>query len=476
MWSRRPYPGGVPRRSARQSTCAALDPRRCTMRIRTGGKAVALFAALAMIAAACGGDDATDEPEEPEEEAEEEPEEEAEESEEETEGEGESEASGDGLTVGYILPETGQLAFLGPPMISGVELALSEVNDAGGVLGSEVTLLSGDEAGDTGVAAEEALRLLASGVDAIVGAAATGMTLAIIDQVTGSGVVQCSPSNTGPGLTFYPDDGFYFRTAPSDALQGPVLAEQVIADGNATVAVAARADDYGQGLLDATVEAFEAQGGEVLYSDTYDPESQTFDSVVEDLVNAGADAHVVTAFAEGAAIVQGLIAAGVSPDAMYGADGIAGAAFAEEVDPNDPSVLDGMTFTAPSSQSSSDFDSKMDEFRPDLVDRLFSPQSYDCTNLIALSAAAAGSTDSGEIRDQMIAVTVGDNECGSYPECMEFVEAGESIAYQSAAGDALAFMEVREGSGEPSRGAYDVSRWVDGVFTLLDVRTGTVEQ
>jgi hypothetical protein len=75
---------------------------------------------------------------------------------------------------------------------------------------------------------------------------------------------------------------------------------------------------------------------------------------------------------------------------MYGADGIAGAAFAEEVDPSDPNVLDGMTFTAPSSQSTSDFDSKMDAFNPDLVDRLFSPQSYDCTNLIALSAAVAG--------------------------------------------------------------------------------------
>ncbi|MFO7959949.1 MAG: ABC transporter substrate-binding protein [Nitriliruptoraceae bacterium] len=442
------------------------------MRIRTGGKAVALFAALAMIAAACGGDDATDEPEDTveedtEEESEEEPEEEPEE---ETEEEEEAAPSGEGLTLGYILPETGDLAFLGPPMISGVELAVSEIEE----YGTDIDLLSGDEANDTGVAAEEASRLLAAGVDAIVGAAATGMTLAIIDQVTGAGVVQCSPSNTGPGLTEYPDSGFYFRTAPSDALQGPVLAEQVIADGNATMAIAARGDDYGQGLLDATVAAFEAQGGEVLYSDTYDPNAGTFDSVVEDLVNSGADAHVVVSFAEGGQIVQGLLAAGAPVDSLYGADGIAGAAFAEEVDPNDPNVLDGMTFTAPSSQSSSDFDSKMDEFRPDLVDRLFSPQSYDCTNLIALSAAVAGSTDSGDIRDEMIAVTVGDNECGSYPECMEFVEAGESIAYQSAAGDALAFMEVREGSGEPSRGAYDVSRWVDGEFTLLETVTGTV--
>ncbi len=443
------------------------------MRIRTGGKAVALFAAMAMIAAACA-DEADDTEEVVEEEVEEE-EEEAEEEEAEEPEETDEEAAGETeegvLNLAYILPETGQLAFLGPPMISGVELAVSEIEE----YGTEVTLASGDEAGDTGIAAEEASRLLAGGVDAIIGAAATGMTLAIIDQITGAGVVQCSPSNTGPGLTDYADGGFYFRTAPSDALQGPVLAEQVVADGNATLAVAARADDYGQGLLDATVEAFEAQGGEIVYADTYDPEAATFDSVVEDLVNSGADAHALIAFAEGAAIVQGLIAAGAPVESLYGADGIAGAAFAEEVDPNDPNVLDGMTFTAPSSQSTADYDAKLDEFAPDLVDRLFSPQSYDCVNIIALAAAAAGSTDSAEIRDQMIEVTVGDNECGSYAECMEFVEAGDSIAYQSAAGDALAFMEVREGSGEPSRGAYDVSRWVDGEFTLLDTVVGTVE-
>ncbi len=448
------------------------------MRIRTGGKAVALFAALAMIAAACGDDEAVEEVDDlvEETEEEEEPEEPAEEPEEEDAEEEEAEAAGDGLTVGYILPETGQLAFLGPPMISGVELAVSEINEAGGVLGSDISLLSGDEAGDTGIAAEEASRLLAAGVDAIVGAAATGMTLGIIDQVTGAGVVQCSPSNTGPGLTDYPDDGFYFRTAPSDALQGPVLAEQVIADGYTSVAIVARADDYGQGLLDATADALEAQGADVALRETYDPEAGTFDSVVEAAVNSGAEAYVVISFAEGGAIVQGLLGAGIATEEMYGADGIAGAAFAEEVDPSDPNVLDGMTFTAPSSQSTSDFDAKMDEFRPDLVDRLFSPQSYDCMNLIALSSAVSGSTDSGDIRDLMIEVTLGDNACGSYPECMEFVDAGESIAYQSAAGDALAFMEVREGSGEPSRGAYDVSRWEDGEFTLLEVKTGTVEQ
>ncbi len=445
------------------------------MRMRTGRKAAAMVAVLALALAACGEGDAEEPTEDPaatEEEPDADPDEDAADEPEDTdEPEEAAEGDPDVLDLGYILPETGQLAFLGPPMISGVELALSEINEAGGVLGSDINLSSGDEAGDTGLAAEEASRLLAAGVDAIVGAAATGMTLAIIDQITGAGVVQCSPSNTGPGLTDYPDDGFYFRTAPTDALQGPVLAEQVIADGNTSIAVAARGDDYGQGLLDATVESFEAQGGEVAYADTYDPEAATFDSVVEDMNNSGADAFVLIAFAEGAAIVQGLLAAGVDTGSMYGADGIAGAAFAEEVDPGDPNVLDGMTFTAPSTQATSDFESKLDEFNPDLEDRLFAAQSYDCVNLIALAAEAAGSTASADIQANMIDVTRGDNECESFTECKELLEAGESIAYQSASGESLDFTDV----GEPSRGAYDVSEWVDGEFTTVDTVVGTID-
>ena len=455
------------------------------MRVRAS-KAVAALAAMALVLAACGDDEpeeteepteepAEEEEAEPEEEPAEEPEEEPAEEEEEVEEETE-EAAGDGLTIGYILPETGQLAFLGPPMITGIQLAVEQVNEAGGVLGEEVTLLSADEAGDGGIAAEEASRLLAAGVDAIVGAAATGMTLAIIDQVTGAGVVQCSPSNTGPALTDQPDNGgFYFRTAPTDLMQGPALADAILAEGFATAAFAARGDDYGSGLLDATTEAYEAAGGTVTYADTFDAEAATFDSVVEDLVNSGADAYVLITFAEGGQIVQGLLGAGVDPGQMFGADGIAESSFIEEVDPDNPNILDGMTFTAPSRDSTPEFEEAFAAFAPDVEDRLFAPQSFDCGNLITLAAVAAGSTDSAAIRDQMIPVTVGDNVCTNFAECVEFLEAGETIAYQSATGDGPAFNIVREGSGEPSRALYDISRWVDGEFTVIDQRSATID-
>jgi len=408
------------------------------MMFRRKSKAAAAIAAVALVAAACGG------------------------------GGDDVEISTDPLKLGYLLPETGQLAFLGPPMISGVQLAIQEINEAGGVLGNPVELLSGDEAGDAGRAAEEATRLLAAGVRGIIGAASTGMTVAVLDQITSAGVVQCSPSNTGIRLTALPDKGYYFRTAPSDVLQAPVLAELVINAGYTSIAVTARADDYGVPFLEETVAQLESRGATVTIAESYDPDSGTFDSVVDAMLGSGAEAFVIISFVEGAQIVQGLLAAGISPTQLFGADGIAGTAFANNFP--SASVLEGMRFTAPTAIVPADFESRLLAFNPNLVDFLYSPNSYDCTNLIALSAVAAKSTASSAIRGQMIAITRGANECGSFAECKAFLDAGQTIAYQSAAGGPLNFIEVREGGGEPSRGIIEISEWRNGEF----VSTGTV--
>jgi len=407
------------------------------MMFRTKSRAAAALVAVALVASACGGGD-------------------------------DVEISTDPLKLGYLLPETGQLAFLGPPMISGVQLAIQEINAAGGVLGNPVELLSGDEAGDAGRAAEEATRLLAAGVRGIIGAASTGMTVAVLDQITSAGVVQCSPSNTGIRLTALPDKGYYFRTAPSDVLQAPVLAELVINAGYTSIAVTARADDYGVPFLEETAAQLESRGATVTIAESYDPDAGTFDSVVDAMLGSGAEAFVIISFVEGAQIVQGLLAAGIRPTQIFGADGIAGTAFADNFP--SASVLEGMRFTAPTAIVPADFEARLLAFNPNLVDFLFSPNAYDCTNLIALSAVAAKSTASSAIRGQMIAITRGANECGSFAECKAFLDAGQTIAYQSAAGGPLNFIEVREGGGEPSRGIIEISEWRNGQF----VSTGTV--
>jgi branched-chain amino acid transport system substrate-binding protein len=376
---------------------------------------------------------------------------------------------GDGtLSLGYVFPQTGQLAYLGPPQVEAARYAVAEINSAGGVLGTEIPeLVAGDEADQAAVAQQSADRVLASGVDALLGAAASGQSLAIIDRVTGSQVVQCSGSNTAPNFTDYNDQGFYFRTAPSDALQGPVLAETIVADGHSNVAIVARADDYGVGLADATAQSLEEAGATVALNETYDPNSQNFDALVQQVQGAAPDAVVVIAFEEGTQILQGLIEAGLGPNTVgvYGADGLRNTDLASLVAPGNPAVLAGMKGTAPASAANEQFLSGLQAFAPDLTETQFAPQVFDCVNIIALAAEVAGTDDASVFKDEIVGVTREGTKCTSFAECQGLVAGGQDIDYDGASGP-LEFIPA----GEPGTASIEVYSFdQQGALTTLDV-------
>ncbi len=158
--------------------------------------------------------------------------------------------AGDGvLTFGTLLPQTGSLAFLGPPEFAGFDLAIQEINENGGVLGADVVGIEGDSGDTTTDQANQTVdRLLSENVDVIIGAASSGVTLSVIDKITAAGVTMFSPANTSEALSTYADKGLYFRTAPPDLYQGDVLGQFVVNDGNQTVAILNLNDAYGNGL------------------------------------------------------------------------------------------------------------------------------------------------------------------------------------------------------------------------------------
>ncbi len=362
----------------------------------------------------------------------------------------------DTLTLGTLLPETGDLAFLGPPMVEAVNMAVRDINDAGGVLGNDVVLETGDSGTDPGVANTTVDRLLGSvGVNAIVGAAASGISNAVVDKITGSGIVQCSPSNTAASLSNAGVDGYYFRTAPSDDLQGPTLAEVVLGDGHANVAVIVRADDYGVGFGDSIVETLEASGATVVYDDAYDPRATNFDAEVQAIAAESPDAVVLISFEEGVQIIQTMIEEGVGPAdvPLYIADGLASGDLGERIDPGNPSVAAAINGTQPSAAPEAGaafFPDAFAEFAPD-VDVIYSSQAYDCTMLIALAAEQAGTADPAAIRDNMESVSgPGGTECSTFAECKELIDAGEEIDYQGASGP------IDFDGSDPSIASYDI--------------------
>jgi ABC-type branched-subunit amino acid transport system substrate-binding protein len=202
------------------------------------------------------------------------------------------------LKIGTILPETGDLAFLGPPEFAGVDLAI-QINDAGGVLGKPVETTQADSGdGTPNIAPASADKLLNANVDVVLGAASSGVSSTFIDKVTAAGVLQISPANTSTLFDTYKDRGLYFRTAPSDVLQGSVMAQELLKDGQTNVALLVRQDPYGVALAENVKKYFEEGGGTIVADVKYDPAAATFTAEVAEIAAEDPDAIVLITFDE----------------------------------------------------------------------------------------------------------------------------------------------------------------------------------
>jgi branched-chain amino acid transport system substrate-binding protein len=374
--------------------------------------------------------------------------------------------SGGALRIGTDLPQTGDLAVLGPPMVEAVNMAVRDINEAGGVNGDDVELIVGDSGTNEQVAAETADRLISTDeVDGIIGPASSRITLSVIDKITSAGIPMCSPSNTGSSLTTYESDvpGFYFRTAPPDNLQGPALADVILGDGRSNVAVVALNDEYGQGFAGFLKAALIEGGANIAVDVAYDPNGTDFSADVQQVVDAAPDSVVLISFPDtGNRILTGLTENGLSPDIMYTADGMQSGDVIANFSPDD-AVLNGMKGTAPSAQGSQAFSDAFAEFAPGVA-TIFSAHAYDCVIVMALAAESVDSTDSAEIAGAMVGITQGGTKCDTYASCKALLDDDEDIDYDGASGPGEWVSQ-----GEPAAGTYDVWEFRDGEVVTLDI-------
>jgi ABC-type branched-subunit amino acid transport system substrate-binding protein len=427
---------------------------------------VAALSAAALLATACGGGEET-EPiaEEPVDEA---PADDETEETPEGEGEGEDEVAverperDEVLDIGYILPETGPLAFLGPPQIEGVRLAIEQINEAGGVNGQDVNLIPGDEAGDAAIVRQTAADHINQGVDAVVGAAASGMSQEIIQLLADNEIAQCSASNTSPSFSDQANNEFYYRTVPPDQAVAPIIVRTVLGDGYSAPAVVARADDYGNALKDLVVAGFEEQGVEVVVNESYDPNTSDFSSLVSSINSAGADSVVVIGFGEAATLFRQLIEGGFDGSQLYGGDGVFGPTLATQVNESEPGFIEGLKVigAAGGQEFNDQLNAQLDEENQGNL--IYGGQSYDCAIITALAAISAGSVDPVDFIAEVPNVTKEGTECTEFAECKELLEAGEDIDYNGASGP-LAI----EGT-DPTVGRYAIGQFqADGSLDIV---------
>jgi ABC-type branched-subunit amino acid transport system substrate-binding protein len=342
---------------------------------------------------------------------------------------------GDGtLTLGTLLPQTGDLAFLGPPEFAGVDAAVKDINDAGGVLGKPVVQKKADSGdGTPDIAGQAVDKLLNANADVIIGAAASSVSLTVIDKIVNAGVVEFSPANTSPAFDTYDDKGLYFRTSPSDVLQGSVLGNLIVQDGYKNVAIMARQDSYGEGLAKQLEQTLKQQGANVAVKVLYSADATNYTAEINKVAATKPDAIALIAFEETTKIIPGLIAKGVGPQdqQMYFVDGNT-ADYSKDFDPG---TLTGVKATFPTPPTlQPELKQKLLDANPKLTDFTYGPQSYDATIMSALAATAA-KDDSGEsIASKLIEISAEGTKCTEYSECVDLLNQGEDIDYDGVSG------------------------------------------
>jgi branched-chain amino acid transport system substrate-binding protein len=363
------------------------------------------------------------------------------------------------LKIGTALPVTGNLAFLGPPEIAGVNYAASQINEAD--LGITIEVVAGDSGDLDNKAYEtEIPRLLGEDVSAIIGAASSGVSLQFIDQVVGAGVIQFSPANTSAEFSTYDDSGLYWRTAPSDILQGEVLGNLIAEDGHETLGMIVLNDSYGTGLASFTQKAFEAAGGEVVAQATYNTGDTSFDVQISEVLAADPDAIALITFEEVATILPNLVS-DFPGENLYFVDGNLknfADAFPEGTLAGAKGTLPGLTI-----DDIAEFTDALQEFQTAeggeaLEDFSYAAESYDAVVLLALAAMQAGSVESADIAAELQAVSGGVDEegekCTSFEDCAQIILDGGTPNYDGVSGP-VSFDE----NGDPTRASIGIYQY-----------------
>ena len=356
------------------------------------------------------------------------------------------------LKIGTLLPETGSLAILGPAEFAAVDVAIKEINAAGGVLNSPVTHIRGDSGDDkTDTANQTVDRELGQGTQVIIGAAASGVTKLVIDKITGAGVVEFSPAATSDEFSCWPDKGLFFRTAPPDVLQAQALAKLMSDDGAQRISILARNDPYGSGLASSTVDNLRDAGipQNQIQKIIYDPNATSYNTEIENVRLFNADAIAVIGFDESKKIITRMSEVQIGPAQkhVYGTDGNMDSALGDGLPPG---LLNGMRGTSPRTKLSPDFQRRLKAENPKLQNFPYAAEAYDAVMISALAAERAKSTKGVDIASEINGITKDGERC-TFRRCRDIIKSGGNPAYVGATGE-LNFTAA----GERTTGTYGI--------------------
>lgn len=349
---------------------------------------------------------------------------------------------GEVIKLGALMPMTGDLQAYGETTLTGITLAIDEINEAGGVLGKSLAVSVGDTQTAAQPSIDAAQKLVSiEGVIAIIGALSSGNTIPVAESVAkGNRVPLVTPASTSPVITTLGDDDFVFRTVPSDAFQGVALAEVAREQGFGNLAIVYINNDYGQGLAASFQAAFESRGGTVSGAVPYEKGQPSYRGELQQLANDEAEALLLIGYPEnGITILKQSLEEGFF-DRFVFSDGMKAPEVIEAIGAD---FLEGTFGTV--AQSATDtaaytiFVQAYEEKYGELPPKPYIDTSYDALMIVALAIEQAGSTDGEAVQAAIrkVANAPGTEiKPGEWAKAVEAIANGEDIDYVGASGSA----------------------------------------
>ena len=366
------------------------------------------------------------------------------------------------LTIGTLFPTTGATAFLAKSQDAGVELAVREINEAGGVNGKPVAVFHQDSGDASTTKAEESFAfLVAKGVDVVIGPSSSILAERLLPAATSAGVVMISPSATSQTLTSLKGGDLLFRTIPSEALEGKALANVI---GKSQVAVVYFSDDAGRAVHDAFAAEVKVNGGKLVASEKFSETANDADKIVSALTEAKPDVVVLTspfsAMDKNKAIILALSKAGFGGTKLW----LTSQNLADYSQALPAGTLTGANGILEGAAADADFQVRVKSADPAVSDFRYAAEAYDATILAALAAIVSGDDSGRSVASALRTVSSSGIKCMSFGECLEVLKTRTDIDYDGISGP-ISF----DDNGDPRSAPYGIYKYgAENKFSFLE--------
>ncbi len=340
------------------------------------------------------------------------------------------EALGDGvLRIGTLFPMSGDVASIGPGMVAAVEIAVRDINAAGGVLGQPVEAVYRDSGDAAQTQLESAFAdLVARGIDVVIGPTDSTLAERLSPLATDAGVTMIAPAT--PLST--PAERVFSLIASADQ-QADAIIGAIADEGGESVTIITPGDAAGQSFERAARAALESRGMRLAGIEQLDG-ATTPSRLAFSVAGGKPDAVILASSAALAAQNQAVIAAladrGVTGDQLW----MTAPALADYSTTVAAGLMEGARGVREGAPTSDDLFVRLRQSDPALLSAPFASETYDAVVLAALAAQLAGDDSGHSVAAHLREAALGGVPCASFGECMEVLASEPDGDYEGVSG------------------------------------------